>query len=122
MWPDNRIIIIVQHAYLDNRSSLPKTFWNKYAKLKNFTVHAAPCRAATDDKNWPACHRRHNDAGLYTEGHGYNGDDDYDDDEVKKGETEEHKNDDDEHEDKAVLVLISSTMQNTFRAASRTRP
>jgi len=33
--------IIVQHAYLDNRSSLLKMFWNKYAILENFTAHAA---------------------------------------------------------------------------------
>ena len=34
--------IIVQHAYLDNKTSLLQNCWNKYAKLENFNVQAAP--------------------------------------------------------------------------------
>ena len=41
-WQLQRIIVlIVQHAYLDNRSSLIKILWNKYGKLVNLTARAA---------------------------------------------------------------------------------
>jgi len=53
--PDNHPKIIVQHECLDNRRSLLKNFWNKYAKLENLTAA---------DQNGPACHRRHDDVGA----------------------------------------------------------
>jgi len=34
--------IFVERAYLYNGSSFLKNFWNKYAKLENFTAHATP--------------------------------------------------------------------------------
>jgi len=47
--------MIVQHAYLDNRSSLLKNFLNQvaYVKLVKFTAHAAAA-----DIFGPAAHRR----------------------------------------------------------------
>ena len=62
MRPDKRKKMVVQRAYLDNRSSLLKNFWIKYAKLENLTAHAAPRHRA--DQNWLERRRQHNDVGA----------------------------------------------------------
>jgi len=41
IWGLTTAKIIAQHAYLENRSSLLKHFWNKYAKWENLTGHSA---------------------------------------------------------------------------------